>query len=342
MPVASEVQELLDSHPHLSRARTFSEDRIDDFTSQLARYRTDDAEGLDVVAFGSLARREATAESDFDHLVLATRVPDDPDVAQRLLGAADELRKRWAVEEGKEDEANKPGASGVFGCAVGAFDLVHQIGLQEDTNHSLTRRMLLLEESVSLLDETVHRNVIDSTLRRYLELDRRDPTRVPRFLLNDVTRYWHTITVDYQAKARTGVNESGLRYIKLLIPRKILFAGTLMSLMLCGKEGWHLATADHLREQFSITPLERLVQALPTVDTKVHDAMVGIVGIADRYLERSADEEWRETVKKASKTSTCHEFDEMREHASDLQAHLETIFFDWDLIAADSKRMLAF
>lgn len=341
MVVATEVSDYLASHADLAAARDLSERRIREGREILAPKRRGN---LDIVAFGSLARLEATSESDFDHLVLATGLPIGSDDALLLLEAADELRTQWATEDasGASGTVNKPGASGVFGCAVGAFDLVHQIGLQEDTNHSLTRRMLLLEESVSLLDQEVHQSVMEATLSRYLELDRSQSDRVPRFLLNDVTRYWHTITVDYQAKARVGLNESGLRYVKLIIPRKILFAGTVMSLLLCGKPGRHLATTADLLDQFSMTPLERLVQAMPDADEPVKEAMRGIVRIADFYLSKSKDKEWRETIKKASKTARCEEFDEMREQANKLQMFLETIFFDWSLISDDSRRMLVF
>lgn len=341
MVVAPEVSECLASHQHLAAARELSLRRIREGREILAPHRQDN---LDIVAFGSLARLEATAESDFDHLVLATGLPVGSDDALLLLDAADNLRTQWATEDasGKAGAVNKPGASGVFGCAVGAFDLVHQIGLQEDTNHSLTRRMLLLEESVSLLDQAVHRSVMEATLSRYLELDGSQPNRVPRFLLNDVTRYWHTITVDYQAKARVGVNESGLRYIKLIIPRKILFAGTVMSLLLCGKPGRHCATTADLLGQFAMTPLERLVQAMPDADEPIKEAMRGIIDIADFYLSKSKDKEWRETIKRASKTARCTEFDEMRDRANELQKFLETIFFDWSLISDDSRRMLVF
>lgn len=97
----------------------------------------------------------------------------------------------------------------MFGTVIGAFDLVLQIGLQLDTNHSLTRRMLLLEESVSLLDNGVHEEVVRAALHRYMTLADAREEKVPRCQLNDVVRYWQTITVDYQAKARAGDTRLG-------------------------------------------------------------------------------------------------------------------------------------
>lgn len=343
--VPVDLKHLYDAAPAISRARELSAQRIDEARSELANFC---GQSLDVVGFGSLARQEVTTESDFDYLVLATGVPESAQVVQRLLSAADHLRHTWSIEQGSEDRppVAKPGTSGVFGRAVGAFDLVERIGLEEDTNHSLTRRMLLLEESVSLCDSSVHEQVLRAALERYLYVDKAVADKVPRFLLNDVVRYWRTITVDYQAKARSGPQESGLRYLKLIIARKILFAGTAMSLLLCGKPQGHRTTTDDLSAQFAMPPLDRLVQLHDHAQTPadIRSAMTGVIEVANTFLEASGNSKWRETVKAAQRgvEPRCEEFEHMREVGNDLQTHLETIFFEWDLIGDDSRRMLVF
>lgn len=298
-----------------------------------------------MVGFGSLARREMTHESDFDYLVLALSLTDDPESPVALLRRANELRRVWLTEEGHTDgeAVAPPGTSGVFGRAAGAFDLVDKIGLQDDTNHSMTRRMLLLEESVSLRDSSVHEAVVGAALRRYLNVGQTSPRKVPRFLLNDVVRYWRTISVDYQAKAREDSVPSGLRYLKLLIPRKTLFAGTLMSLLLSGLEGWHEATAEDLAKQFALTPLERLVQGHDRAPGEVQEAMTGVLEVVDEFMDRSADNGWRRQVKQGRPGGQDQSaFDEMRARADVLQGHLQTIFFGWELIRARSLRTLVF
>ncbi len=297
-----------------------------------------------MVGFGSLARREMTPESDFDYIVLALELPNNPGSPHNLLGEADDLRRTWLIEEGHDGGAvAPPGPTDVFGRAVGAFELVERIGLQEDTNHSLTRRMLLLEESVSLMDAHVHEAVINATLRRYLDAGRTDQMKVPRFLLNDVVRYWRTISVDYQAKARAETAPSGLRYLKLLISRKTLFAGTLMSLLLCGTEGCHQANEKDLTDQFRMTPLERLVQRYQHAPPHVQQAMEGVLDVVDEFLRRSGDRDWRARVKTGYPGGPDQpEFEHMRTRAGELQEHLETIFFKWEPVAKRSLRTLVF
>ena len=54
--------------------------------------------------------------------------------------------------------------------------------------YNLTRRLLLLLESVAVLNEPVHRNCRQRVLAGYLDESVKD-YRPPRFLLNDIVRY---------------------------------------------------------------------------------------------------------------------------------------------------------
>jgi hypothetical protein len=75
-------------------------------------------------------------------------------------------------------------------------------------------------------------------LERYFEGDvhfsAAGKCRVPRFLLNDLTRYWRTICVDYAAKHR---DQSGskwaLRNAKLRFSRKLIYASGLAFCLSC-------------------------------------------------------------------------------------------------------------
>lgn len=335
-------------------ARTLSDQRIRSGREALQQHK----DGVnDIVAFGSLARREATSQSDFDYLLVSTGLPPE-DTVQMLLSKADSLRREWAIKEGRSDESvPPPGATGLFGTAVSAFGVIDRIGLQEDTNHSLTRRMLFIEESTSLLDQDVHEEVIRAALERYLHFAGDSPDRPPRFLLNDVLRYWHTVAVDYQAKARVNRHESGLRYLKLVISRKLLYAGSLMTILSCGKDFGHKATVDELFRVSQQPSFDRLLAPYDHAPHPVQEAMATLVHCQNHFLTWSNDPAWRSAVKGSASqdvSSSSLEPDvakmpaatqlihDAKELAAQLQKALEVIFFEWEELSIDARKLLAF
>jgi len=152
-----------------------------------------------------------------------------------------------------EAQLISPGSSGVFGNLVFSHDLVHRIGGGADSNANLTRRMLMLLESRPF-DGSSHvwDNVVGNILERYFEEDVHfspmGERTVPRFLLNDLTRYWRTICVDYAAKHRDqGDKKWAMRNAKLRLSRKLIFAAGLAFCLSCQLD----APNDHQIDLFS-------------------------------------------------------------------------------------------
>jgi predicted nucleotidyltransferase len=221
------------------------------------------------VVFGSLARGEVTPKSDVDWTLLVDGQADPQHLAIAL-----------ATKAGLADQNKKgPGPTAVFGGLTFSHELIHQIGGESDSNRNTTRRILLLLESREIGDGRVRERVMRGILRRYLEEDRGYhalhswKTRVPRFLLNDIVRFWRTMAVDYAAKRRER-DWAGwaIRNIKLRMSRKLIFAAGLamcMSCELCPSPAltgsgqrdpaeFYSALQDFLIEFSNRTPLETL------------------------------------------------------------------------------------
>ena len=223
-----------------------------------------------IVVFGSLARKEWTSKSDVDWTLLV-----DGQADPQHLQVAQEIGNQLA--KGKFQE---PGASGIFGNMTFSHDLVQKIGGRDDTNENTTRRVLLLQESTAIGKPDAQERVLRLLISRYLKDDRglrfgTVPYKVPRFLLNDIVRYWRTITVDFVDKQRDQAGHGwGLRNAKLRMSRKLIFATGMLSCFSCEllcssearteliKHNSTVAMEEHLRSFIKLTPLEILATVL--------------------------------------------------------------------------------
>lgn len=245
-------------------------------SSNIQKYTTEDTS---LVVFGSLARGEWTSNSDLDWTYLI-----DGEANSDHLRISQQIQKLL-----KDNKYIDPGPTGTFGNMAFSHDIVHQIGGQNDTNKNTTQRVLLLLESCRIgksgaqAGESIdaHERVIRAVINRYLEEDDHPLTpdskkyRVPRFLLNDVVRFWRTMAVDFASKQRDRGGEGwGLRNAKLRMSRKLIFAS---GLLVCfgvsldaelnrqistDKNGIRLNLAKHIRDRVRLTPLEILVESM--------------------------------------------------------------------------------
>lgn len=197
------------------------------------------SEDVDVVVFGSLARREWTSGSDVDWTLL---IDGQSNSAHRIT--ARKLEQALKGLSYKGVPFKPPGSEGVFGSMVFSHEIVHHIGGQADSNRNTTQRILLLTEAIALRDKDDSLGACERTVRqvlnRYLVSDSNfhskadEDSRIPRFLLNDVVRYWRTMCVDFAYKDWEQEGRKwGLRNVKLRMSRKLLFFSSLLMVFSC-------------------------------------------------------------------------------------------------------------
>jgi predicted nucleotidyltransferase len=276
------------SWPNLAAARAASVARMKDLEDDLSTYGSLD---VSIVFFGSLARKELTAESDPDWTLLVDGEAD-PNHLETAREVGNLIARRFAKEPGRE---------GTFGSLSFSHDLVHQIGGQDDTNRNTTRRILLLLESDVVGRPDARDRVLNSILRRYLLEDatfarRRTTLHVPRFLLNDFARYWRTMAVDFAYKARSRAGHGfGIRNFKLRMSRKLIYVAGLLTCFSChmgtarngGSAGCQKADEeciDCLRTFMRRPPLEMLAQVLLSLSPQADDTARKIMDSYDRFI----------------------------------------------------------
>lgn len=233
----------------------------------------------------------------------------------------------------KRNKYESPGRTGIFGNVAFSHPIVHEIGGEDDTNKNTTQRILLLLESCVIGKPDAYNRVLDAVLQRYIVDDsglrhsHPDGFRVPRFLLNDIVRYWRTVTVDFVYKQVERDDGWALRNAKLRMSRKLLFAAGLLICFgvndsepavrdcMIGQDRSHGPLLKYLKTKFAMTPLELLAEFM--IRKKVHPSVCK--GIFDSYNEflkllgqkgvRSRIE--RLTHRKASKDDVYAQFQQL-------------------------------
>jgi len=325
------------SVPGLSGAIKRSEETTKRIHAALSDF---DAGGvMDVVAFGSLARQEYTTASDVDYLVLVNAMHTDPAAPRALLQRV----KTLLADEAKADGSSKaPGTSGIFGRAIGVFDIINQVGLEGDTNSSHTVRMEIIQESVSLLNPQLHAEILGSTLGRYITLFDVPLHRPPRFLLNDMLRYWRQITVDYQAKAPIGGEEpkAVLRHLKLVTTRKNFIASSILPLI--APRDAAVPWEDYLKDVYTVPPLARLATVTQSAPEDVLGAVRTVFSTIDLFIQHTDSADKRTQLEKIpwETRKDDADYNAIREAAKRLQLAFESIFLDWPDVRENTRKYL--
>jgi predicted nucleotidyltransferase len=289
--------------PNLRLAHKLADQKLVAFTDAVKDLTTSDAS---IVVFGSLARFELTSGSDIDWALLLDG-PSDPrhhQVLRRIVSAVQNLTEKDVGQEG------------TFGSLVSSHDLVNYIGGEGDTNSNTTRRNLLLLESRAIGNDEAYNRVKRNLIQRYLSEDsglwrKEVKNKLPHFLLNDMARYWRTMTVDYAYKERTrGGSGIPLRNIKLGLSRKLIYVSGLLACYTC-----HLDFANEMaREKFysqqntaglvaklhetlKMYPLELIASVLSSFPE--HSAAAKLLfDTYDQFLGMLLDEEMRKHLEK--------------------------------------------
>jgi hypothetical protein len=328
--------------PHLVKARDEAAAKNRELRGALAEFLENPDPDLGLTVSGSLARLEWTSGSDIDWSLLV-----DGAVRSSHLHTAKKI-ERVMVSFGK-----KPNPNGAFGNLVISHNLVHLIGGNTDTNANTTQRILLLLESASLGDDQVRSRVTRAILERYLEQDTHfnpeKTPRVPRFLINDIVRYWRTMAVDYASKHQAeAAHKFAIRNIKLRMSRKLIFISGLLMVFACDfelpvippnqprlfdlgddEEFSIIPYIQHLAGYVNQTPLDILAQACMRYEANA-DTVCGLFESYDSFLAALDDPNARQHLEKIDYATSKNDpqFKDLRETSHRFQESLKTFFFE--------------
>lgn len=299
------------------------------------------SEDTSLVVFGSLARGEWTSASDLDwtYLIDGQANPEHLEIAQAIQRVVRANKKKFRA----------PGQTGTFGNMAFSHDIIHQIGGQNDSNKNTTQRILLLLESAAIGKNTqAYERVVKGVVNRYLEEDNHlleegeKRFRVPRFLLNDIVRFWRTMAVDFASKQRDRAGDGwGVRNAKLRMSRKLIFASGLLVCFGCNLDAElqkkiSAETSDikpnlvnYIRDQIRLTPLEVLANAVKQYDVK-KDVAEKLFGAYAEFLRILDDKESRKKLEnlRAADSRKDVTFRRVRRISHAFEQALDSLFFE--------------
>lgn len=310
--------------PNLLTAREATHKGLEERRAALGQLPHD--EDVAVVLMGSWGRAEVTSGSDDDFMV--------------LVRGAERQGVRPSIGDVKTILERAPGDQGIFGKPVSSDRLIQRIGLEKDKNSNLSRRMLLLLESVHGTREDIQKAVRDELVDRYLDESVKD-YRPPRFLLNDVIRYWRTMCVDFAGKEREGPEKWGLRNAKLRTSRKILFASGLLPAFECAK----LAREDmpeFLLGQLRSPPTDRIARAF--LNNGAADPGGRALGAYDDFLGLLNNDAFRDELKTVTRQTSTNSpaFTEAARLGRELEGGLLALLFETDSLSRRARDYLVF
>jgi predicted nucleotidyltransferase len=336
-PVNGSALDKLSTHLGATWQNIAEARRRTDHTLQKLGVLTDLAsEDAAIIVYGSIGRSEVTEDSDVDWTLLIDG-PSDPQHSQLVSTVSDRL-----VDVG----LNRPGRTDTFGVVADSHDLVLNIAGSQDTNENLTRRILLLFESVAITSPLVRKRVIGNIVDRYVMYDvvapRPEPPRriIPHFLLNDVVRYWRTMASDYAAKMWERQNEGwGLRNIKLRFSRKLIFIAGLLTCFSFeldpppdaaairqDQANQSVRLATFVRSRLDQPPLELLSSILLRIE--LDEVARKLLGSYDSFLGILLDPEKRKELKELKITDALQSdvWQEARRASHDFRDAVEALF----------------
>ena len=167
----------------------------------------------------------------------------------------------------------------------------------------------------------------------------------PRFLLNDLTRYWRTITVDFVYKQRKSAGKKwALRNAKLRLSRKLVFTSGLLRCFFChldqnaasGREDLvskHDPTRliSYMESELSATPLELLARAAARPDVSRATARA-LFDNYDAFLALLDNEEYRNELGNLlpDQVGTSKVWEHVRDLGKGFQSGLTSLFYGED------------
>lgn len=219
-----------------------------------------------IFACGSIGRLEMTCKSDLDLFFIIMNVDGIKESTQTNLDKYIFFTNVYNIN--KKLGYKEPTGHGIYWDFITQNNILDIGSREEDFNNSFTARLLLILESKPLFNDDAYNKLVDDVLdnRYFKDYPRHTENFYPLCLMNDILRYWYTLTLNYEYRRDDNdtENKKNWKRLKLKFARLI----TCFSMIACLYK--KNISAVHVKQCIKMTPFERLdMLALDCNDVKV-------------------------------------------------------------------------
>lgn len=250
-----------------------------------------------IAVCGSLARLEASAESDLDFMIIYPR--DVP--KERRLGFRDKVNEIISQVKMPLDVTDRtfdrPNPKGVFAGDAFGPEIYGRIGSKEEDYSNIARRMLILLECQWLWNQGYFDSLRTELISRYGSDVAADPTKNLVLLINDLIRYFRSICVNYHDQMASEYGKWPIRNLKLRHSRVLMYSSLLFALGELSKYEYSSDAKKKLstlRQYIEWPALERYVRLY---EANKDDNIFRLLGLYAFFLSRLSDNRAREALK---------------------------------------------
>ncbi len=236
-----------------------------------------------IAVSGSLGRMEAVAGSDCD-LIVVLQGKDDADTS---ASAAWESVWRTLAPIGLK----RPRADGVFATVATISQLLDASarGRIDEAIPTFGKRFQLLWDAQPVCLPENFKNLMNGVIDWYTATPS-EPESPPwwRYLLNDLMRYYRSLSVNCQWDGSRGAGRQRMRSFKMAHSRAVMYAALLGLLGECSRID--NSPTSRLQSLLTMTPLRRLAFCY---DASGENGFEIVAGCYERFIEMSDDDEFR-------------------------------------------------
>lgn len=291
-------KQILTDHTDLQSRKTSSEELLVKVQDKFTSIPNSNKFPLTVFCAGSLSRKEIGKHSDLDIFIIRSE-------NNTKFGKLDEYELfSQIISINRELQLPPFSKDGEFLKIHCIKDIIDNTGSRKEDNENwFTARMLLILESIPLLNSELYDQFSRDIINNYYRDGKGTKTFKPLFLLNDLLRYWRTLCINYEERRNDTTKPWRKKNINLRFSRMVTVFGTILPLIVKP-----IDDPESFVEITRMTALERLAHGIDLLEDKeIESKWNNVLNHYAQFLSWKEDDQMEKHFKEAENQNLIKE-----------------------------------